>query len=542
LEDGFKPQPALVVIGDTFEDFCLYLALHRMRGHTMWLPWSILQRAGFRFSDSHGEAASTERAIFVSLSRFLDREYRQNGAMLMTSTLNMGDFEIARGLFQDQIGTIAIEPCRDLATALPWVRRVYERDNVDFRYRDQFIDGTSVNLIDTPIPKQLEEIPPFGLFWISEVSVERYKLPQRPGFGPATIVARTYGSDEVRATNDGFAYFSPYHSYAGGDIHTVVVRPEIRLMEPPDIFSLLFEEAGYQISYSDKGNYHLECAKKFGSLKKFAEYWRSDLERMAIQAYFWKGRSEAGRGDWIESNSRRYLDIKAFERIIALQSGRITEKTNISELDDKETTESAAQLIGSLLNLKIIHRGMIFKCQTCRQIDWYDIEDVGNNFCCLRCRTQQTYRRTHWGNQPEPPWFYKLDEIVYQFHNHNGYIPMLSLNRMRQSAKESFFYVPEVELCISRGANQQKLEVDFCCCCDGKVYIGEGKKTDKLEQTQQAERAALMKYRKVVDDIQAEELILSTWEARWSDRTLTTASEVFDNRKLRLYAQPELLA
>lgn len=540
LEDGFKPQPALIVIGDTFEDFCLYLALHRMRGHTMWLPWSILQRAGFRFSDAPGEATSIETAILVSLSRFLDHEYRQSGAMLMTSTLNMSDFEIAKGLIQDQIGTIAIEPCRDLATALPWVRRIYERDNVDLRYRDQFIDGTSVNLIDTPIPKQLAEIPPFGLFWISEVSVERYKVPQRPGFGPATIVARTYGSGEVRATNDGFAYFSPYHSYAGGDIHTVVVRPEIRLMEPLGIFSLLFEEAGYDISYSDKGNYHLECFKKFGSLETFAAFWRSNLNRQAIEAYSGKGKSETGRGDKIDQ--RRYLDLIAFERVVGLHDGLITEKDDISERSTREVTEKAAQLVESFIGLGIIHRGLILMCQTCRQLDWYDIEDVGNNFRCLRCRTRQAYRRQHWGKTPEPSWFYKLDEILYQFQQHNGYIPLLALDLMRLSARESFFYIPEIELKKPKRTKEQEMELDFCCCSDGKVYIGEGKKASKLEQSEQAERATLTKFRKIVEDIQGEALVLGTSEDKWSNRTVALANEVFENRQPRYYTGQQLFA
>jgi hypothetical protein len=69
------------------------------------------------------------------------------------------------------------------------------------------------------------------------------------------------------------------------------------------------------------------------------------------------------------------------------------------------------------------------------------------------------------------------------------FVPLLTLSYLKRKSKRSFLYVPEIELRKFPNTPKPDREVDICCIQDGRIVLGECKKTpitksliDKLNQ------------------------------------------------------------
>jgi hypothetical protein len=120
------------------------------------------------------------------------------------------------------------------------------------------------------------------------------------------------------------------------------------------------------------------------------------------------------------NDRRRYLNLPAISKLLGNDS-------------------AAEKTIEALVLTHVLYRGFIFKCQFCRNADWFSLDELSQNFTCKRCgRTQGIRSANFWYGDHEPGWFYKLDEIVYQFLRHNGHVTLLALDHLRRKAEESF--------------------------------------------------------------------------------------------------------
>jgi len=202
------------------------------------------------------------------------------------------------------------------------------------------------------------------------------------------------------------------------------------------------------------------------------------------------------------------------------------------------------QFIDELIEKGVLYRGFIFQCEACRNSDWYAIEDVGQSFMCSRCRRAQTYKKLHWKTPQEPRWYYKLDEIVYQGYQHNMYIPILTLGVLQRSVKQSFFYLPEIEVRRDSAAERPDAEIDFCCCLDGEIAIGEATKRPRLGESTKEEKAELIKYKDLAISLGATIVVLSTFSEQWSPEMLKAAKEFFQGEKIavKFLAKSDLLS
>ena len=55
------------------------------------------------------------------------------------------------------------------------------------------------------------------------------------------------------------------------------------------------------------------------------------------------------------------------------------------------------------------------------------------------------------------------------------------------------------------------MKLDFVCCLDGDVLIGEAKKADKLEEGNAQEREVLVKYKDLAGRVGAKAVVLNTF-------------------------------
>jgi hypothetical protein len=127
----------------------------------------------------------------------------------------------------------------------------------------------------------------------------------------------------------------------------------------------------------------------------------------------------------------------------------------------------------------------------------------------------------------EPLWYYKLDEMIYLMMKNNGHVPLLTLNKLRLSSKESFLFCHELRI-FPQGGHKSFLEMDICCIANGKLCIGEAKSNGDLKgdltEVQTAER-----YRDLALKIGATMVVFSTTANAWTDASRKAIDSAFVN-------------
>jgi hypothetical protein len=152
------------------------------------------------------------------------------------------------------------------------------------------------------------------------------------------------------------------------------------------------------------------------------------------------------------------------------------------------------------------------------------MQDLADSFRWKRCLRQQAIQSKHTLGQPEPAWYYQLDEIVYQGVLNDMRIPLLTLDYLRRKDR-SLSYTDELEI-WKPDAPKPFIEIDICCVYEGALTIGEAKTTDRIEGGGKRERRSLHKYREVALLLGARRFVLATLGA-WSAETLANATNTF---------------
>lgn len=533
-ESVIKTKPSVIVVtGDKLEDFCLYYNLSRMRYDVLWAPICMIEASleqikrkecdmnlsEFKLSffieilfrtlyERMNYGFSSKRIVFTSLSK--------SKAQLNELINNFSDLKFEKPLNSvNQFFTVS----NDIEEFLYHIFRVFEQENRYNCYMEQFVGGKSINPLNTPLPIKFNINKVVNHYWITEVNIERYKLPQKSILNDLTVENRDqnffmFGGLEiahrVRISKNGLAYFSPapikvIWNYT--NMKKDIIRPGIKLIEPFEIFRKIFEEIDYYILTSDKGNYERESIEKFSSLETIAKYLMNEKYQNFF-SNFVKKQNPASPDDgiFLKDDFRMYMNLKAIEKILG---------------------DEVKIIINDFIEKEILHRGFIFKCEKCKYTGWYDIEDVDIKFKCRRCRKIQYYNFKHLARQNpvEPEWFYKLDETIYQGYDNDMIVPILTLHKLKELSKESFLYTNEIEIRKKENPEDQYREIDICCISDGKIMIGECKRHNKLKDKE------IQKYKDIYEEIGANKIIFSTFDKKgWSKGTLKKLKEILGEK------------
>jgi len=266
----------------------------------------------------------------------------------------------------------------------------------------------------------------------------------------------------------------------------------------------MFWSIGYESKLSDKGFFAHEAINRFGGLETIGAFLRSPFTRELALKFL--DRSENGNlndDGCLLNDQRRYLPFTSVSKILG--------------------SETAGQTtIELLLSAAILYRGCIFKCRSCRNADWFGLDEFTHSFKCKRCgTTQHVSSNNYWYAEYEPGWFYKLDEIVYQFFLHNGFVGTLALDWLRAQSEDSFLFTGDLEL-IKQGSNSRKpgFELDIVAVVDGNVVLGEAKKGDTLEDKE------IKKYLYLANQVGARKLVFATFGAAWSERRRSSIERI----------------
>jgi hypothetical protein len=492
-------EPALVIMGDTLQDFCLSHCLSRMRGNTVWFPSSLLEESGYPTQ-------------LVQLVMHLHQTVESQSVALWSFSLSTQQLgAIAARL--DSAGlrgyvTVGYEPGR----ALKYRRFLLARQSSPKPIAGQFVVNSLVGFIETPVPTGFSH--PTDHRWITDIEIRGYLPPRHPNLAPRMVGVRG-DTEDVRTTQQGWSYRCPHEgTYFGGELDEVLIRPTLRILEVPEILQQLGQTHRLRFSLSEKGALAQDSIAKFGSLGDAASFLRDGRHRLVLDKFLSCDKVPQGVfDDGVYVQGRRYLDLVVFERLLGSRA-------------------VAATLIDDLLQKHVLHRGLVFQCTSCRNADWYSISKVSDVFECSRCSKPQQYRRENWKHPEEPSWYYKLDEIVYQGYSQGMLAPILTNDYFRRSST-SFQFASEQRVFEGDGT-EPSMEIDVCAAVDGKLLIGEAKTGPSIADSAKDRRKVIEGYRQLAQRLGIHAVVFSTTANEWSAGALSDLEQCFSDSRIEL--------
>ncbi len=485
--------PSVIVRGDTLKDFCLYYAISRNNGRAIWLPEWFVPSEG----EYPGRLIPAVRKI-EKIGRSLHCDYFS----LVSMSLGPSDLRDFNALIRKHISTLSISVDDGnapyyLERMLYYPTKVYVKKNVDRITTHQVVDEKLPGYFESPVPMIFSEIRASKHRWIVEIAYADNPVPRHPILGRA--LATGHNIYEARVGIDGLAYQCPGVLVSGDDIEFQMLRVSVVVPSSDTIFRLVLKHCGYESAVSDKGAYASGATRKFGGLENIASILRDPKRNSLLNKFMDRSKNQEGIHDQgaLLTDKRRYLDFTPMGNIIG---------------DEEHTID----LIDDWIAREILHRGFIFKCTRCLNTAWYSVEGVTHRFTCPRCGAEQQYRHSHWLHSKEPPWHYKLDEIVYQFLHHNGRVGILTVDALRVQSPRSFAYSPELKI-HPEADPANPIEIDICCIMDNRMIIGEAKSNGSLKDHDQKPTQVVAKYEKLAKEMGATGIIFSTTELGWDE-------------------------
>lgn len=264
------------------------------------------------------------------------------------------------------------------------------------------------------------------------------------------------------------------------------------------------ERAGTNVVHLTKVSTPTRAFLKWGGLEQIGTFLRDARNRRLLDKFLDISDSADGEGVYL-SDRRRYLDLAAAKKIVG---------------------DVATSLLDELVAKQVIHRGFVFGCSYCRNVAWFAVGEINQEFTCRRCTRRQVYTKHHWRQPDEPSWFYKLDELIYLGYRQGMAVPILALDYLKGKSKENFAFATEREF-WKPGGSRPEMEVDFFCVSDGVLTIGEAKATNALGGTVSEERATINKYMHVVKALSIRQLVFATNKVAWRGETVDLIRTAF---------------
>jgi hypothetical protein len=415
--------PTVIVLGDTVKDFCLYHALYWLHGRAVWLPLWFMPTddhyperlmTAIREAESNGRIEQNKQLAFVSYS--VDKP--------VLETLKQ---KILKHMYTTTITIDDITPTT-VAWWLEYPSRVYAEGNLGDVTTHFLLNNNLPGAFDSPLPRMLSPVNPSLHRWLVDIHFMEHLIPRHPALGQ--VVVHGPNVAEVRTGNDAVTYECPGAFVRGDHMETNMLRPNLHVPDADEIFRIVLEDGDYRVKTSDKGRYEDTTVRKFGGLDKAGYALWSDKHRTLLMKYLDKSESVKGvltEGVYLKSDQRRYMDFASVNKIM-------------------QNDSTSYELIDEYVEKGVFYRGYIFLCENCSDAAWHSISEVDQTFTCRRCGLNQQYKHQHWKKHNEPRWFYKLDEMIYLTLKHNGHVPLLTLDKLRISSKESFLFRPELRI------------------------------------------------------------------------------------------------
>jgi hypothetical protein len=504
-----RTPSAVLVVGDSAEDFALAMALDRLYRRSYWCPYAFLV-------NSDELSTTVRRRLGARLHR--ETGYGTGGDednVVLITSLSLGPDDISAILpilaegwgYGGAAISSRLKGILPSRIELPKPARLYDTDQIMRQRYEPFVGSQMVGPLDTPSPSGISPgaprvNEPFGsvarFFWHVDALIDGIQLPPRSILSKHLAEPDTVAQTSVRASSDGISYFSrePFFIPAGASLYQMTYRPRLRLPDAPELFQALLEETGLRGITSQAGRYSGGAIALWGGLEALAGDLSDPRRNALFEAYRKKTDSGIDPGVWMKAAKRRYLSFWDARRVTGLAR---------KEMRD---------VLDTYIRGGILVRGVCLKCPRCNLAAWYSSQEVGREFRCPRCRQSSVVTQETWRKPSEPSWHYQLDEVAFQAFDHDARAPILALDRLRREAR-SFIFSSEMDV-FDR--SRLVAEIDMLALVNGNIMLGEAKATDRLGKTDAEERAVVRKLVRVAEAITAHELVIATTK-RWSSAT-----------------------
>lgn len=498
---GVESEPAVVVCGDSVDDFCFAFTRQRVVGNTFWFPTRP------RLARSRVGRELRETLARVLELRYSDQPFGDRTVVFTSLTLAMSDLNglikqvsatpWGRSFNSGAVGSLrvqAVEP-EDLSSQrdLALLDEAHFADSV----YEPFVGPDMAKSVQIPLPTKAEGQTPASCRWQVDVLTLGHVLPARWCLSPIINTGGETSRWAIRSSTAGISLDSHGRMFTvgGSTLSQILVQIRVRNSSATEIFAALLQRVGGVMEESDKGRYTRRMIELWGDLKSLATDVRSPETRSLLTAWS-SNRADVAHGH--VHQERRYLRLFDVMKLSGLQ------------------IHEARQLLDRYLERRIVARGLELKCERCRNTAFYRLDELGEKFRCERCRQRNLITRSAWRDLNEPQWFYSLDEVVYQAFDANVQVPLLALDNLAASPVRSFIYMPET---LVRIPDREQIELDIWAIADGQIIVDEAKTTDRLEKTRKAEIARCEALSRLCDDLTADRFVMATASPDWHSRT-----------------------
>jgi hypothetical protein len=470
---GLRDSPPTLVVGDSAWDFALFYALRRWTSQAWWLPSWLARDQLYRFYldselRSARRCATSDVAVVTTGTRLSARDR-------IVQELNNEPNPIRADTAQ----------LREVLPAQP--QRYYEWGS----------EGTSEPIpllhdrtppLPTPTPKRVSARNPLSMHWITEVRVDNWTPVRSDGIGSRVLLSGTGGYE--RTSTVGPAYFCPNVVVLGGQtLESAVVRPALAPLPVLDQLRSLLRPSGRDCRLSDKGIYAAETVSLFGDIDACCSGMRDGAIRPLLDEY---GEREAKR-------QRPYLSLENVRGVIGDRAEEITER---------------------LADRGVLLRGLLLKCERCRQENWYALGELSERYRCRRCFTDQAIKSGLYLGKGEPAWTYRLAEVVRHFLANNGDLPLLAIWDRFGASDYPLDVGHEIEV-LDATTGKTLQEVDIVVAHGYELWLGEATTTGSISV------GRLRKLRRLAGDTGALGVLLATSTRGFKSAVRTTMRNLF---------------
>jgi hypothetical protein len=367
--------------------------------------------------------------------------------------------------------------------------------------------------VQTPSSEELRG--PRRPFWEVDVDVNPPQMPHGRNLRGRALLAEddAWPSTVLRSGREGSS-FNPMNMLfvpGGATLQQSVTRPRLRILGLLGWIEALVaqDQPDTDVQLSQAGRRAMILTRLWRSRSAVAR----DLLALNnfFRAFTPSGSSDSlsyGMGDGVRlTPTDGYLTAAAAVRTLpGMNTGEIRDRLN------------------HLLQINVLHRGLIVPCSECERRAFYRLELLGETNTCPRCGAPACVTSAWRSEQGEPEWFYDLHGAVRELLGQNGDVPFLAGMALASTAR-NFEDIAELDFCRP---DHDPDEIDIAALVDGKLTIGEAKCVASLGSNRQASQA-IDKLIRVSDLLGADEILLATtaqgpWKPAQTDQLLKASA------------------
>lgn len=514
-----RQNPAWVVVGDSSDDFSLWMLLDRLYGHAVWLhpDW---------FSADSPESHDVLHSIAYDWQR------AKRGIHVTSARADKADVDAVRDLLQGVIDNPRPgrkSPRKRTVTSgdIPWSYNgsltLAARDNFSAEFPvPVHRDGEGgVEMVMKPpgltLADSIARQGSHGFSWQVELSFDGSVMPRRRGLLGRELCAERQDPAHtyVRSSRTGITWHSERYDFTtpGMAPDQQVARPKVRELSLSDWAEAMSRQRGYTTQHSASGISAQVLATLWGGRGQMID----DLAGQWSEVLRLFGPAGAGGS---KGSSATYEEGRGV--VITGHGGVLTFKGIAGCWPDAVDPGEVRTQVDRLVSGRVLRRGLALLCAECRKAAFVAVDELSQTNRCASCSANNDLDVAAWKKpNDEPLWFYDLHPVAREFVQMNGDAPLATAHHIKASAK-SFIDAAETELV---SGSKPVAETDVLIHADGRVITGEVKTNAELHTNGKERVKAAGKRALWADVLRADEIVLATTKDQWVESSVIAMTD-----------------